>query len=179
MRTNTIGAKYLVVGVLLAAFVAVLAAVVQTSSPVGNIQAAPLIEPVIALVALTAIVALLMVLYRTVAFIRGMATERYFRTFTSDQPTELIERPARTYMNLLELPTLFYLVCMLMLTTARFDSVQISLAWLFVLTRYVHAVIYIGFNDVALRFAAFLTGVLTLAVIWTRFAEQTLNWHLS
>jgi len=36
----------------------------------------------------------------------------------------------------------------------------------------------IGFNYVPLRFVAFLAGVVTLAVIWTRFAEQNLNWHL-
>jgi hypothetical protein len=41
------------------------------------------------------------------------------------------------------------------------------------------AFIYIGFNYVPLRFVAFLTGVFTLAVIWTRFADQNLNWHLS
>ena len=65
-----------------------------------------------------------------------------------------------------------------MLATGRFDSVQVSLAWIFVITRYVHAFIYIGFNYVPLRFTAFLAGVLALAVIWTRFAEQNLNWHL-
>jgi hypothetical protein len=120
-----------------------------------------------------------MVVYRNVALIRGSASKRYFRTFTADQPAEWVERPARTYMNLLELPVLFYVVCLLMLTTGRFDSVQVSLAWVFVITRYVHAFIYIGFNYVPLRFAAFLTGVFTLAVIWTRFAEQNLNRHLS
>ena len=66
-----------------------------------------------------------------------------------------------------------------MLTTGRFDSVQVSLAWVFVIARTVHAFIQIGFNYVPLRFAAFLTGVITLAVIWTRLAEQNLNWHLS
>ena len=140
--------------------------------------AAALLQPVVALVVLTAIVCLLMVVYRNVAFIRGTASERYFQTFTADKPAEWVERPTRTYMNLLELPVLFYVVCLLMLTTGRFDSVQVSLAWVFVMTRYVHAIIYIGFNYVPLRFAAFLTGVFTLAVIWTRFAEQNLNWHL-
>jgi hypothetical protein len=53
------------------------------------------------------------------------------------------------------------------------------LAWVFVITRYVHAFIYIGFNHVPLRFIAFLTGVFTLAVIWTRFAEQNMHWQLS
>jgi hypothetical protein len=178
MRTNTVGATYLLVGVILTAFVAVLVAVVRTAS-VHIVQGAALIQPVVALVVLTAIVGLMMVVYRNVAVIRGTASARYFRTFTADQPAEWVERPTRTYMNLLELPVLFYVVCLLMLTTGRFDSVQVSLACIFVITRYVHAFIYIGFNHVPLRFAAFLTGVFTLAVIWTRFAEQNLNWHLS
>ena len=180
MRTNTIGAKYLLVGAVLAAFVAVLVAVVRT--PAASVHtgqgAAVLLQPVVALVVLTAIALLLAVVYRNVAIIRRAASERYFRTFTADQPAEWVERPARTYMNLLELPVLFYVACLLMLTTGRFDSVQVSLAWVFVATRYVHACIYIGFNYVPLRFTAFLTGVITLAVIWTRFAEQNLNWHL-
>ena len=180
MRTNTIGAKYLLVGVILAAFVAVLMAVVRTT-PAHIVQgaAAALLQPVAALVVLTAIALLIAVVYRNVAIIHKAASERYFRTFTDDKPAEWVERPIRTYMNLLELPVLFYVVCLLMLTTGRFDSVQVSLAWLFVMTRYAHAFIYIGFNHVPLRFTAFLAGVITLAVIWTRFAEQNLNWHLS
>ena len=43
----------------------------------------------------------------------------------------------------------------LMLGTGKFDSTQVALAWLFVLTRYVHAFIHIGFNFVPFRFAAF------------------------
>ncbi len=120
-----------------------------------------------------------MVVYRNFALIRGAASRRYFQTFTTNMPAEWVERPARTYMNLLELPVLFYVVCLLMLTTGGFDTVQVTLAWIFVITRYVHAFIYIGFNYVPLRFTAFLTGVITLAVIWTRFAEQNLKWPLS
>ncbi len=180
MRTKTIGATYLLIGVILAAFVAVLVAVVRTAPASAQIvQRAALIQPVVALVVLTAIVFLMAVVYRNLAVIRGATSQRYFRTFTTDQPAEWVERPIRTYMNLLELPVLFYAVCLLMLTTAKFDTVQVSLAWVFVITRYVHAFIYIGFNYVPLRFVAFLTGFLTLAVIWTRFADQNLNWHLS
>ena len=174
MRTNTVGGTYLLVGVILAAFVAVLVAVVRTA-PVPIVQGTAVIQPVVALVVLTAIVGLFMVVYRNLAVIRGTASGRYFRTFTADPPAEWVERPARTYMNLLELPVLFYVVCLLMLATGKFDSVQVSLAWVFVVTRYVHAFIYIGFNHLALRFTAFLTGVITLVVIWTRFAGQNLS----
>lgn len=177
MRTNTIRAMYLLVGLILAAFVAVLVAVVRTTSASTPLEgaAAALLQPVVALVVLTAIVALMMVVYRNVALIRGTVSGRYFKTFTTDMPAEWVERPTRTYMNLLELPVLFYVVCLLMLTTGKFDSVQVALAWLFVITRYVHAFIYIGFNYVPLRFVAFLTGVITLVVIWVRFAAQNLN----
>src|SRR5712692_2509899 len=101
MRTNTIGATYLLVGVILAAFVAVLVAVVRTTSAPAHIAqgaAALLIQPVVALVVLTAIVGLMMVVYRNVAVIRGTASTRYFQTFAADKPDEWVERPARTYM---------------------------------------------------------------------------------
>ena len=173
MRAN-IGAKYLVIGVILAAFAAVLVAVVR-AAPAPVAQGAALIRPVVALVALTAIVALLMGAYRNVAVIRGAASVRYFRTYTADSPAEWVERPARAYMNLLELPVLFYVVCLLMLTTGRFDSIQVSLAWVFVAARCAHAFIHVAFNYVPLRFAAFVAGVATLAVMWTRFAAQNLN----
>ena len=178
MRIKTLGATYLLLGAILAAFVAVLVAVVRmTPAPADEVQSAALLQPVVALVVLTAIVALMMIVYRNVAVIRGAASQRYFRTFTDDKPAEWVERPARAYMNLLELPVLFYVVCLLMLA-GKFDSVQISLAWVFVVTRYVHAFIHIGFNYVPLRFVAFLTGVFTLAVIWARFVGQNLDWHL-
>lgn len=173
MRAN-IGAKYLVIGVVLAAFAAVLVAVVR-AAPAPVAQGAALIRPVVALVALTATVALLMGVYRNVAVIRGAASVRYFRTYTADSPAEWVERPARAYMNLLELPVLFYVVCLLMLTTGRFDSIQVSLAWVFVAARCAHAFIHIAFNYVPLRFAAFVAGIATLAVMWTRFAAQNLS----
>jgi hypothetical protein len=173
MRIGRIGATYLVIGAILAVFAAVLVAVVRTTPA----QAAPadLIRPVVALVALTAVVVLMMGVYRNVALIRGAVPARYFRGFTADPPAEWVERPARAYMNLLELPVLFYVVCLLMLTTGRFDSVQVSLAWVFVAARCAHAFIHIAFNHVPTRFTAFVAGVVTLAVIWTRFAEQNLR----
>src|SRR5256885_2330551 len=94
MRTKTIGATYLMIGVVLALFLAVLVAVVR-ATPVPVVEGAALIQPVVALVVLTAIVALTMAVYRNVALIRGAASARYFRTYTADSPAEWVERPAR------------------------------------------------------------------------------------
>lgn len=168
-----LAAKYLMVGGVLAVFLAALLVVVKYA-PVTNHGATSLIQPIVALAALTGFVWLMMVAYRNLALIRGMASERYFQTYTTEAPAEWVERPTWAYMNLLEAPVLFYVVCLLMLATGKFDAAQVSLAWLFVLTRYAHAFIYIGFNYVPLRFAAFVAGVITLGVIWTRFAMANL-----
>jgi hypothetical protein len=77
-------------------------------------------------------------------------------------------------MNLLEVPVLFYLVCVLMLVTGRVDSTQVTLAWVFAALRAVHATIHIGVNHVGMRFAAYLAGCVTLAAIWVRFVVQAL-----
>ncbi len=92
-----------------------------------------------------------MLVFRNVAVIRGAASVRYFRTYAENAPEEWVERPARTFMNLLEVPLLFYVLCLLMLQNGRWDGVQISLAWLFVALRGVHFLVYIGCNYVPLR----------------------------
>jgi hypothetical protein len=173
---RTIGTPYLVVGAVLVAFVGVLAQIVVVAPGAWQFDPKPqaLLQPVVALVGLTALVWCLMVVWRNLAVIRGNASVRYFQTLTSDAPAEWVERPTRAYMNLLELPVLFYVACALMLVTGKFDSTQVALAWVFVATRCVHAFIHIGFNYVPLRFAAFLAGSVTLAVLWTRFAAQNL-----
>ena len=82
MRT----AKYLVVGAVLAGFLATLVAVVRTTSVSSSTSpsAASLIQPIVALVILTGIVWVMMVVYRNIAIIRGAASERYFKTYTAE-----------------------------------------------------------------------------------------------
>jgi len=177
VQARTAGTKYLVVGAVLVGFLATLGAVIKTTSISSATapNAASLIQPIVALVVLTGIVWVMMIAYRNVAILRGAVSERYFRSYTEGAPAEWVERPTRAYMNLLELPVLFYVVCLLMLATGRFDAVQVSLAWLFILIRYAHAIIHIGFNHVPLRFAAFASGAITLGVLWARFASLNLQ----
>jgi hypothetical protein len=131
-----------------------------------------LIPPVVALVSLTALLWLAMVATRLRAVFRGAASARYYRGYDRDHPPEWVERPARAFMNLLEVPLLFYVVCVLMLVTRTADGTQVALAWVFVAVRAVHAGIHVGVNYVPARLAAYLAGCLTLAAIWVRFALQ-------
>jgi hypothetical protein len=168
--TRELRVAYAVDTVILLGVIGTLVAIVH--QPATAASAHDLIRPVIALVLLTGVVWLLMGLVRNAAVIRGAATLRYFQTYTAEAPAEWIERPARTFMNLLEVPILFYVVVLLMLQTQRFDATQAALSWFFVVTRFVHAAVYITLNYVPLRFVCYLAGCITLGVIWTRFATQ-------
>jgi hypothetical protein len=173
---SALARQYVPVVLSLLVFLALLAFVIETAplAAAANPESRELIQPIVALVGLTAIVWVLMFAFRNIAVVRRTVSLRYYQTYTTDLPPEWVERPARTFMNLLEVPLLFYLVCVLMLHTGRWDSVQLSLAWLFVALRYLHALVYIGLNYVPLRFASYAMGCITLTVIWWRFASASI-----
>lgn len=70
------------------------------------------------------------------------------------------------FRNQLELPILFYLVSLLSLFTARASLALVVLAWLFVATRLLHALIHVTTNNLARRFFTYLAGALILLLMW-------------
>ncbi len=132
-----------------------------------------LVSPMAALFTLTALVWFIMVVVRNVAVIRGYASIGYFADYKSDIPTDdRFERPARTFNNLMQVPLLFYVICLLMLVVKEVDNVQIILAWAFVAFRCVHAIIYMAINWVPYRFATWASSCIILAVLWFRFVTE-------
>jgi hypothetical protein len=131
-----------------------------------------LMSPMFALVALTGLVGLGVVLVRNTTVLLGITSPAYYADYASAHPPDWVERPARTFNNLMQVPVLYYVVSLLMLVTGRFDTTQIALAWIFVATRAVHAVVYIGWNYLPLRFACWVAGCISIGVLWFRFATQ-------
>jgi len=74
-----------------------------------------------------------------------------------------------------ELPVLFYAVVAFALILKGADTIMIVLAWLFVLTRLVHAAIHIGPNKVRWRSPAFALGLLIVAVMWIKLLLHVLS----
>lgn len=132
-----------------------------------------LVSPMAALFTLTALVWLIMVVARNVAVIRGHASLGYFADYKSDIPADdRFERPARTFNNLMQVPSLFYVICLLMLVMKEADNVQILLAWAFVALRYFHAIIYMAVNWVPYRFATWASSCIILGTLWFRFVTE-------
>jgi hypothetical protein len=145
---------------------------VSQASPDPKPSVERVVSPMLALVALTGLVGLTTVVVRNATIMLGITSPAYYADYATRQPPDWVERPARTFNNLMQVPVLYYVVSLLMLVTGRFDAVQIALAWIFVATRALHALIYIVWNYVPLRFASWVAGCITVGVLWFRFATH-------
>ncbi len=84
----------------------------------------------------------------------------------SREPWPLHEkRVANAFDNQFQVPVLFYAASGLSL---YFGPVwfEVVLAWVFVLTRIVHAAVFATNNDVVRRFFAYAAGCVALAILW-------------
>ena len=88
----------------------------------------------------------------------------------SDQATKV----ARSYVNQFELPVLFYAVVAFLLITRGVDLFMVALAWVFVLSRVVHAWVHTGINVIRWRAGVFIVGATALATMWIALAIHIL-----
>ena len=81
---------------------------------------------------------------------------------------------ANCFANQLELPVLFYVLIALALPLRHADLFIVLLSWVFVVTRFAHAGVFVTSNDVRTRSLAWFAGVLVLAAMWLYFALKIL-----
>jgi len=81
---------------------------------------------------------------------------------------------ANNFMNLFEMPVLFYLAVTLSLILLVQDQVLVILAWVYVLLRYVHSLIHCTYNKVMHRFQVYFISCIVLLLIWLRLAAYIL-----
>jgi hypothetical protein len=86
-------------------------------------------------------------------------------------PEDATKRAAN-FRNQFELPVLFYAVVAFALLTKGADLPMIVLAWLFVVTRVIHAAIHVGPNKVRWRTPAYALGFLILAIMWVKLLQH-------
>jgi len=125
-----------------------------------------ILYPLFALACWTALVLLLVPLARVRATLRREIGPDDFKHGESAAVPAHVSLPNRNYMNLLELPMLFYVVCLLLYVTAGASSTTVMLAWFFVAMRVVHSIIHLSYNQVLHRLAAFTISNLALIVLW-------------
>lgn len=77
--------------------------------------------------------------------------------------------PNRNYMNLLELPTLFYVAGLMYYVAGRLDQAALVVAWVYVALRAIHSAIHLSYNNVIHRLAAFALSNFVLLAFWVLF----------
>ena len=78
------------------------------------------------------------------------------------------------FKNQFELPLLFYALIALAFPIRHADLVIVMLSWVFVVTRFAHAGIFVSSNNVQRRSLVWFAGVLVLFAMWVYFALKIL-----
>ena len=124
--------------------------------------------PMMTLVGWTFAVLLLIPYQRFKAAFSGQVTAHDFKFGESAKVPPAVSIPNRNYMNLLELPVLFYVVCLTLYVTKSTDSIALGLCWIYVALRMGHSLIHLSYNKVSHRLAMFALSNFVLVAVWMR-----------
>ncbi len=125
--------------------------------------------PLVALVLLTAIVAVWM-FRRRVAEMRARGIRAQAVATTAQMATLEDTGAADNFRNLFETPLLFVAAALTIYAAALTSLPYVVLAWLYVALRVVHSAIQCTYNKVMHRMRAFIASVFVLWAIWALIA---------
>jgi len=125
--------------------------------------------PMGALAFLTFGVLLLIPIRRFQAAAAGQTVAHDYKFGESASVPGYVSIPNRNYMNLLELPMLFYVGSLMFFVTEKVDAVVLGVAWLYVALRVVHSAIHLTYNNVTHRLIPFATSNVVLVTYWALF----------
>ncbi len=129
--------------------------------------------PVFVLVGLTFALLVAMASTRRQALVKGGTKIRDIALGQPNWPIRATQI-ANCYANQFELPLLFYALIALALPLRHADLFIVLMSWVFVVTRFVHASVFVTSNDLNRRSLAWFAGVAVLFAMWVYFALKIL-----
>jgi hypothetical protein len=129
--------------------------------------------PVFVLVGLTFALLLWMAGVRRQALVGGETRVRDIALGQPNWPTRATQI-GNCFKNQFELPLLFYILIALALPLRHADLFIVLMSWVFVVTRFVHAGIFVTSNDLRRRSLVWFAGVLVVFAMWIYFALRIL-----
>ena len=133
----------------------------------------PMLAPVVALVAWTLVMWLWMYATRIPAIVKA----RMRLDPNAPRGEQMAQLPpqvrwkADNYNHLMEIPTIFYAVALVLALLGDSSTISVGLAWAFVILRVVHSVWQALFNVIQVRFALFVLSTLPLFGLTIRAAQ--------
>ncbi|MBW8880417.1 MAG: MAPEG family protein [Asticcacaulis sp.] len=125
-----------------------------------------MINPVLALIAWSMVMLVWLYVRRLPALWHYAVTSPDVRTHEAARhlPPQ-VQWPADNYNNLLEQPTLFYALCLVIFLRGLADPDLEYLAWLYVALRIVHSLVQAVWNETVVRFCLFVSGSAVLGLL--------------
>ncbi len=129
----------------------------------------PLLQPVVALLAWSAIMFLWMYATRIPAMIKA-GVDLKNRVGGQGKDLDAILPPevqwkSHNYNHLMEQPTLFYATALVLVLTDCQSSIALYSAWAYVVLRVVHSLVQSTSNRIRYRFATFLLASIALIIL--------------
>lgn len=133
-----------------------------------------ILYPMFLMVLLTAYISIRLGRERVQAIKEDGLTPGYFYYNKGGKPPKYLLRTEQHYVNLFELPVLFYTAILTAYSTLTVDWISLSLAWLFVISRYLHTYIHVQLNKLMPRRRIFMFGAAVLIGLWCYLFINTL-----
>ncbi len=72
---------------------------------------------------------------------------------------------AHNYIHLMEQPTLFYAICIVLAVMGQGDGFNATIAWAYVILRILHSIVQATFNRILVRFILFFLATIALLML--------------
>ena len=128
-------------------------------------KATAIFLPALLLMFWTLTVLLLVPIRRVRAVMQQRLTPKDFSHGESARVPPDVALPNRIFMNLLEVPVLFYVVAFMAYLTGLVNEVTVGLAWAYVALRFAHSGIYFTYNHVGHRALVFGSSNVLVSVM--------------
>lgn len=129
-----------------------------------------ILQPVVALVLLTAVVWIRLYFERLGEMRERRIDPQAIATSTDRNATLRRTSGADNFKNLLEMPVLFYVLCLALFAAGEGTPAFVLAAWAYVALRTVHSLIHLTYNRVVHRFLAYAASGVLLFGMWIAFA---------
>lgn len=133
------------------------------------------LTPVLVLIFWTLIIWCLLYIQRIPAMKAAKIVPDSARNPDGDWKAKIPERvhyAAHNYNHLMEQPTIFYALMIYLVLTNQADSINLYLAWGYVVFRVLHSLVQVTCNKVMARFSLFAIGSVLLIIMALRAAAN-------
>ncbi len=133
-----------------------------------------MLYPMVGMVLWTVIVLLIAFRARMGSIESGQVSLGSYKLLDRGDLPEDVMKTTRNYLNLFEMPVLFYAGCLACLAMNLETTLLVFSAWAYLFFRIAHTIIHIGPNNVIHRLYAFMLSNISLVGLWIGIILATL-----